>query len=73
MTQYLIRSMSTTDYAPQYKQEARPFHIYLLKPEERRSAFWSVYCGMVQQFDSIDDALAHGAAASVTNVTMSSR
>ena len=63
MTKYLIRSMSTTDYAPQYNQYPQPFHIYLKKPERRRPHdCWSVYCGDLQLFNSIDDALVHGAA-----------
>ena len=55
--------MSTTDYAPQYNQYPQPFHIYLKKPERLRPRdCWSVYCDDVQLFDSIDDALVHGAA-----------
>ena len=62
MTKYLIRSMTTTGYAPQYNQYPEPFHVYLLKPEKRIRAVWSRYCGDAQLFDSIDDALVHGAA-----------
>ncbi len=60
---YLIRSMSTTDYAPQYNRYPQPFHIYLKKPERRRPRdCWSVYCDDVQLFDTVNDALGHGAA-----------
>jgi hypothetical protein len=63
----MIRSMSTTDYriaSRGYPEELpRPFHIYLKKPEKRYGAYWCSYCGDVMKFDSIADALAHGAAA----------
>jgi hypothetical protein len=56
MTQYLIRSMTIT---PWYE----PQHTYLLKPEKRHRAIWSVYSTFdVMLFDSVEDALAHGAA-----------
>ena len=43
--------------------EEQPYHKYLLKPEQRRpQQLWSMYCGHVLQFETIDDALAHGAA-----------
>ena len=42
--------------------EEQPYHKYLLKPEQRRpQQLWSMYCGVLQ-FETIDDALAHGAA-----------
>ena len=63
MTQYLIRSMAMTDYPPRYNKLPEPFHTYLLKPEKRHGgSCWSIYCGHVQLFDFIADALAHGAA-----------
>ena len=44
--------------------EEKPYHKYLLKPEQRPrpQQLWSMYCGHVLQFETIDDALAHGAA-----------
>jgi hypothetical protein len=65
MTKYLIRSMGISPYLVASRGwEPQPYHTYLLKPERRwpRQQLWSVYCGDVQQFDSVDDALAHGAA-----------
>ena len=63
MSQYLIRSMGTSPHLVASHGEEQPYHKYLLKPEQRRpQQLWSMYCGHVLQFETIDDALAHGAA-----------
>jgi len=38
---YVVRSMTTTDYAPQYGQYPKPFHIYLMPAHKRGRAYWS--------------------------------
>lgn len=60
-TRYVIRSMSTTDAS--YGQKPEPYHIYLLKPERRGSAYWSTSCVDRATFDSIEAAVKHGREA----------
>ena len=56
---YLIRSMSTTDYAPQWGQYPVPYHIYLLAEGHRDRAYWS-RCDRFQRFATPQEAEAYG-------------
>lgn len=62
--QYLIRSMSTTDYVPAGRgcpeQKPVPYHIFLLKPEKRGGAWWtkSLLRAEIMTFDSEEEAVA---------------
>ena len=60
---YVIRSMSTTDSVLGSKSE--PYHIYLLPPEKRTSAYWCRTTFGAMLFDTIEEAeeewLAHWA------------
>jgi hypothetical protein len=38
---YVVRSMSTTDYAPQYGRYPVPYHVYLMPSHKRVRAYWS--------------------------------
>lgn len=62
MTKFVIRSMSTTDYVcaghgrPEQKPE--PYHIYLVKPENRAGAWWRNWIGDAMKFDTMEAAQA---------------
>jgi hypothetical protein len=53
---YVIRSMSTSDWNG--RDPVVPYHIYLMKPEKRRGAYWSTYMLDAMKFDSIEAAEA---------------
>ena len=61
MTRYVIRSMSTSDFDWRSKEPARPYHIYLLPPEQRRGAYWS-HLGAAMTFESPEAAYREGIA-----------
>lgn len=58
MTKFVVRSMTTTDYRPQYGQLPSPYHVYLLKPERRIGAYWCASQHDVQLFDTVEAAQA---------------
>lgn len=61
MTNFVIRSMSATDYTP--TQESTPYHIYL-KPEAARDrAWWTQRLSEAQKFDTAEAAAAEMARA----------
>lgn len=41
MTQYVVRSMTTTDYDPRSGKPVTPYHIYLMPSHKRARAYWS--------------------------------
>ena len=55
---YVIRTMSTTDMRP--GQPPVPYHVYLLKPEKRGSAYWRRDTIDAIRFASVGEALEHG-------------
>jgi hypothetical protein len=60
---FLIRSVSTTDYMPAWNghpaQKPVPYHIYLMRPETRRTAWWNRDKGYAQQFKTEAEARAY--------------
>lgn len=53
---FVIRSMSTTDWNG--RDPVVPYHVYLMKPEHRRGAYWT-RCGMeIMQFSTLEEAEA---------------
>ena len=64
MTKFVIRSMTTTDFDWRaHTKKVTPYHLYLMKPECRRGAYWSTRNSDTMLFDSIEAALDHGKAA----------
>jgi hypothetical protein len=58
MTQFVIRSMTTTDY--DFRRPSTPvvpYHIYLLPSHKRRGAYWSSKWE-AERFDTIEAAEA---------------
>lgn len=59
---FVIRSMSTTDYRPADRfgpeQKPVPYHIYLMVPEKRASAWWSRSMLDAMKFSTEDEAKA---------------
>lgn len=53
---YVIRSMTTSDYNG--RDPVTPYHIYLMKPEHRRGAFWTPYGQQIMRFDTLEAAEA---------------
>lgn len=56
MTKYVIRSMTTTDATRD--NAPVPYHVYLIKPEKRRGAYWCRCSSDIATFDSIEAAQA---------------
>jgi len=56
-TKYVIRSMSTTDCYPG-GPAVTPYHLYLRKPELRRTAYWSTWQSEAMVFDTPQEAEA---------------
>ncbi len=51
---YVIRSMSTTDWNG--RDPVVPYHIYLMRPEHRRGAYWTSYGNEIMKFDTLEAA-----------------
>ncbi len=62
MANFVIRSMSTTDYrCAGYglpEQKPVPYHIYLAKPEKRGSAWWTTSLNDLARYETEADAQA---------------
>lgn len=57
MTEFVIRSMTTTDYRiGKYGQQPKPYHIYLMKPECRSGAYWNAGGPDIMTFSTIEAA-----------------
>jgi hypothetical protein len=54
---FLIRSMTTTDYAPQFGQYPKPYHIYLKPPGHRSGAYWTAHKFDAQSFATEAEAV----------------
>jgi hypothetical protein len=48
--------MSTTDWNG--REPVTPYNIYLMKPEQRRGAYWHAWSGHAQQFATPQEAEA---------------
>ncbi len=55
MTQFVIRSMSTTDAGA---GPITPYHVYLLEAAKRAGAYWQVTMIHAAKFDSVEEAQA---------------
>lgn len=53
---YVIRSMTTTDWNG--RDPVTPYHIYLMKPEHRRGAYWTPYGQQIMRFETLEEAEA---------------
>jgi hypothetical protein len=51
---YVIRSMSTSDWNG--RDPVVPYHIYLMRPEHRRGAYWTPYGSEIMKFDTLEAA-----------------
>lgn len=74
-TEFVIRSMSTTDYRPADRwgpeQKPVPYHIYLKPIDKRASAFWTNHTIDAMKFANVADAQAEADRINLTNYEIS--
>lgn len=64
--EFVIRSMSTTDYRPAMRcgttlipeQKPQPYHIYLKPVGQRSGAYWANHIGQAMRFANVAEAQA---------------
>ena len=72
---FVIRSMSTTNYQMAYRsggmvipeQKPQPYHVFLMRPEDRRRAYWNRCCDQAMPFRSKEDAEAEALKEGLTS------